>query len=388
MIEASRLATAPVAQDVRRNSTRDRGEEFGIALEAQISAAETAREFQTLGERVADLQASFDPTSVAVEQLASRPEHVPGGLKSQVQDEMSSEKGDSEAAEADEGRVKSEQVVQREGKSAGVVKANTIEAAQVQVEPVTGAVAGAQAVARKGEPALEAEKPAEKQGKTVDSAMSRSAEVSSVAAVAQARTSGGHEKRDSGTGKNPHVSAVDALGALGRKTVFKVAVTERAQQADMDKFVAQTAKALAAAVKREGGTFVMRLNPENLGLLKVRVETKAGNVNARVEASESSARQLLVEDIESLRSALEAHGVCVEKIEIVRMDDPQGMSAADFRGSGTDPGNSERQAEDRQRDAAERRDAGRGVEEAAGEFMDESAGVYLCGVELRVDAIA
>ena len=86
MIETSSLGAELVAQEVRRSSARDRGEEFGIALEAQISAAETARELQSVNERAAaGLQSNIDPTFVAVKQLASRPESVPGGLKSEVQ---------------------------------------------------------------------------------------------------------------------------------------------------------------------------------------------------------------------------------------------------------------------------------------------------------------
>ncbi len=391
MIETSRLAAEPVAPEVRRiSSARDRGEEFGIALEAQISAAETARELQAVNERAAaGLQSNIDPTFVAVEQLASRPENAPGGLKSEVQDEMNSVKGGDEAVEADANRGRSEQnVVQREGKTAATGVASTNETAQLQPVIAAGSVAAAQGGTGKSEPATQTAKTNENSGKTPESVMSTTgALVPAVSTLSQGRTGSGNDS-NGGTGKNTQVSAVEALGALGRKTVFKVVVTERSQNADMDKFVAQTAKALAAAVKREGGTIVMRLNPENLGLLKVRVETKAGSVNARVEASESSARKLLVDDVESLRSALEAHGVCVEKIEIVRMDDLQGMNAENSRGSGTDLGNSGRQAEDRQRDGAERRDAMRGLEEAASEFMDEPAGIYLCGVELRVDAIA
>ncbi len=401
MIEASRLGAEPVAQEVRRGGTvRDRGEEFGIALEAQISAAETARELQSVnGRAAAAMQSNIDPTFVAVEQLASRSENVAGGLKSEVQDEMNSVKGEGDAVEADVGRGKdARSFVHRENSSAASAAANpketTAEPGQMQSVIAAGSVAAAQGGTGKGEPAAHVVKYNENYGKTPENAMGASGDMAPVVAtVALGRTGSGNDN-SSGTGRNSQVSAVEALGALGRKTAFKVVVAERAPNADMDKFVAQTAKALAAAVKREGGTIVMRMNPENLGLLKVRVETKAGSVNARVEASESSARQLLIDDVESLRSALEAHGVCVEKIEIVRMDDLQGLNAESSRGSGTDQGsgselgNSGRQAEDRQRDGTERRDAMRGFEETASEFMDEPAGVYLCGVELRVDAIA
>ena len=388
----SSLAIAPVVPERRSGSVRDRGEEFGIALEAQVSAAENARELQkpeVTSDVSAGAQAFIDPTLVAVGQLASRSQSAEGGIKDEVQNELNSVKKDGDAidAEADGGKTKRD-FVHRDGSSAGSTA--TGAKAEADSEQVAGVSTGVNRsdVPAAGATATELAKNKENQGKTTDTAMNRPAEIGGAAAAVVAGKAGSENTRGGGSGKHSQVSAVDALGVLGRKTVFKVVVTERGPQADMDKFVSQTAKALAAAVKREGGTVVMRLNPENLGLLKVRVETNAGSVNARVEASESSARQLLVDDVESLRSALEAHGVCVEKIEIVRMDDLRGMNAENAGRSGTDLGNSGRQAEDRQRDEAERKDAMRGGEGSASEFMDEPAGVYLCGVELRVDAMA
>lgn len=79
---------------------------------------------------------------------------------------------------------------------------------------------------------------------------------------------------------------------------------------------AQAVRGIAAAVKQGGGSITLRLEPEHLGSLRVRVEVKGHKVTAGIEAGTESARRLLEEGRESLRAALEARGLQVERVEV------------------------------------------------------------------------
>jgi hypothetical protein len=73
---------------------------------------------------------------------------------------------------------------------------------------------------------------------------------------------------------------------------------------------------LASLVQSKGGTMVMRLNPVELGEVRVQLDLNHGSVAARVEASSESARELLATGIDRLRAALEARGLKVDRIEV------------------------------------------------------------------------
>ncbi|MBK9189283.1 MAG: flagellar hook-length control protein FliK [Phycisphaerales bacterium] len=79
---------------------------------------------------------------------------------------------------------------------------------------------------------------------------------------------------------------------------------------------AQAVRGIAAAVKQGGGSITLRVEPEHLGALRVRVEVKGHKVSALVEAGTEPARRLLEEGRESLRAALEARGLNVERVEV------------------------------------------------------------------------
>lgn len=79
----------------------------------------------------------------------------------------------------------------------------------------------------------------------------------------------------------------------------------------------QLVRGLASILRQKGGAVTIRLNPEALGAVKVKLEIDQASVRARFEASSEEARRLLSESSETLRHALEARGLSVEKLEIV-----------------------------------------------------------------------
>lgn len=80
---------------------------------------------------------------------------------------------------------------------------------------------------------------------------------------------------------------------------------------------AQIARGLAAALRQREGRVTIRLTPELLGKLRVDLEISADRITAQIAASTDQARRLLEDNVVSLRTALEATGLGVERIEVV-----------------------------------------------------------------------
>ncbi|MCC5822987.1 MAG: flagellar hook-length control protein FliK [Phycisphaerales bacterium] len=89
-------------------------------------------------------------------------------------------------------------------------------------------------------------------------------------------------------------------------------------------------RGLASMLTQGGGRMTVVLRPEQLGEVRVRMETRQGSVRASMSATTDAARRTLESGIESLRSALESRGVRVESIEIERAEpDLAGRSRSD-----------------------------------------------------------
>lgn len=103
-------------------------------------------------------------------------------------------------------------------------------------------------------------------------------------------------------------------------------------QPDDNPLTAQALRGLAAALRQNGGSVTLRLNPEQLGFMKIEMSLKEGRVDARIEASNDAARHLLEQSVDRLRAALEARGLIVDRLEVKPVNEgapePRGMDAA------------------------------------------------------------
>jgi flagellar hook-length control protein FliK len=98
---------------------------------------------------------------------------------------------------------------------------------------------------------------------------------------------------------------------------------------------AQFGRGLAAALRQNGGTVTLRLEPEALGDLKIRLALEPGRVEAKFEVQSDQARRLLDTSMDSLRSALEAHGLEVARLDVhvaAPQDAGQSFGGADAHG--------------------------------------------------------
>lgn len=120
------------------------------------------------------------------------------------------------------------------------------------------------------------------------------------------------------------VRAPDAQGATSQPVPGGASEFQRAMQAQVERGIERAAYQAAASgawAGSEGGTgaVTLRLNPANLGMLRVHLRmdsASGGGVRARFEASSAKTRGILGDSIGSLRTALEDRGLRVDEVTV------------------------------------------------------------------------
>lgn len=119
--------------------------------------------------------------------------------------------------------------------------------------------------------------------------------------------------------------AVAALAKSGERSAAapgKPAAPILRQTPAEDAFAAQLQRGIAAALNGSGGTVTMRLSPEVLGSLQVRLDLHGSTVAARFRVESDEARKLLDQHMPALRSALEARGLVVDRVVVDLLHQP------------------------------------------------------------------
>lgn len=129
----------------------------------------------------------------------------------------------------------------------------------------------------------------------------------------QSRQEGSSRQDQSGRQSEASVRGLDAL--LGRPA-SKARATQAADPSANRALAAQLERGVSAALSSRDGVVTLRLSPEQLGPLKVRVSVDKGAVKAAFEASSPQAKQAVEQSIPSLKEALAAKGLTVERIEV------------------------------------------------------------------------
>jgi flagellar hook-length control protein FliK len=108
-----------------------------------------------------------------------------------------------------------------------------------------------------------------------------------------------------------------------------------------EKVAAQFGRGLAAALRQNGGSVTIRLQPEALGDLKIKMSLDSGKVGASFEVQTDQARQLLGKSMDTLKSALEARGLEVGRLDVQVADHGHATDIAVGQhagGASADPG--------------------------------------------------
>lgn len=101
------------------------------------------------------------------------------------------------------------------------------------------------------------------------------------------------------------------------------------QQTPEDTNVARVARALQQAVKQNGGTVTLRLNPPELGVVRVQMELSNGVASVRFQAEDASVTSMLSRQMITLREALEGRGLKVQRMEAQTLPSTPVQSVAD-----------------------------------------------------------
>jgi len=81
-------------------------------------------------------------------------------------------------------------------------------------------------------------------------------------------------------------------------------------------FTGQVIRGLSAMIHQRGGVMNMRLDPPELGELRVQMTLARGVVSAEFHASNAQAQGLLEKNLTALRSTLESQGLTVERLTV------------------------------------------------------------------------
>ncbi|MEQ8843783.1 MAG: flagellar hook-length control protein FliK [Phycisphaerales bacterium] len=144
------------------------------------------------------------------------------------------------------------------------------------------------------------------------------------ASVAARAVSGGQ----GGTAAQPSPSMVVAGargpqgGAAREGTPVRQAPTPSGGQRFDRVFEAQVSRGLARALRSGDGSVTLRLKPESLGQLSVRVQVQNQRVEATFEARTVGAQRMLEASRDVLRQQLEGRGLAVDRIEVRLLEEP------------------------------------------------------------------
>jgi flagellar hook-length control protein FliK len=119
------------------------------------------------------------------------------------------------------------------------------------------------------------------------------------------------------------VAGVKAAGPTAPTGAARQPKPAAAPDAAREKFLAQMSRGLAAALRQNGGTVTLRLKPDDLGDLKVRLQLQGGRVEARFEVATEEARSLLDKSLAALRQSLESKGLHVDRLDVHTIAKPQ-----------------------------------------------------------------
>lgn len=119
--------------------------------------------------------------------------------------------------------------------------------------------------------------------------------------------------------------------------------------------VAQALRGARMLIGRNGGSMTMRLQPGDLGDLRVRMEIRAGRVTAEFQATSEVARERLEQGLDVLRRGLEERGLQVERLSVraaetetarPTAESARGGREADATGRGDDGSGGDRRGDD------------------------------------------
>jgi flagellar hook-length control protein FliK len=150
-----------------------------------------------------------------------------------------------------------------------------------------------------------------------------------------------------------------------------------APHVDPARFVSRVARAVHTAQER-GGPLHLRLSPPELGAMRLELSVNQGALTATIETDNSTARQLLLDNLPALRERLAEQNVKIERFDVdVRRDSS---------GSQQNPGPQDRGTEPRHGRASDRHGAAR--RETTAQVIDEALPIRRTITNTTINVVA
>jgi len=125
------------------------------------------------------------------------------------------------------------------------------------------------------------------------------------------------------------VAAGEAARATGaRAPLARGAGSQPAEPADRDAQFERIVRVLRAQISERRSTMHMRLEPPELGSVRLRLDLERDALWLRIETQTHLAHRLLTEELDSLRAGLEAAGVQLRQVDIRPPDPPPDAAGA------------------------------------------------------------
>lgn len=118
-------------------------------------------------------------------------------------------------------------------------------------------------------------------------------------------------------------------------------------------FAQRVMRGLHAMINQKGGVMNMRLDPPELGSMRIQMVLQQGTVSAQFNVSTDQAQQLLNRNLNALKTALEARGLTVERLTVTN------TQAGDNASASRNDNNAGNQAQHHQ--SGSQQDAGQGM---------------------------
>ena len=251
------------------------------------------------------------------------------------------------------------------------------------------------------------------QGISQEAASAAGSQVSGTAASSNASNAAGNtshavsavSQASAGGGAKPTPTMLAGNGSAPLKEGAEKAAS-RVIRHEPRNFEAQLQRGLAQVLRQSGGTLSLKLDPVELGTVKVSLSLSQGRVEGTIDASSERARGLLHEHLDTLKGSLEQRGITVDRLEVRlagaaeserqfsagqdagRELDQQSADAGGDRQSGSFRGE-DRQAGDRGRNPGERTNDGlRGAEPTSDDWLMQGGMAEPLGGWLRLDTLA
>ncbi len=115
--------------------------------------------------------------------------------------------------------------------------------------------------------------------------------------------------------------------ATGRPRTVATAPPQAAEDSNSDPNIARIVRVVQAQLARERAVTTLRLDPPELGTLRLRLELQRDRLSVEMAAESRAARQLLEQDLDALRRSLEAAGLQLERVVVRTLDGPDSLGA-------------------------------------------------------------